>query len=494
MIPKTTIDDILSRLDLPEFIGETVTLAKKAGSYEGLCPFHSEKTPSFKVFHDHYRCFGCNAHGNGLEFAMAKQGLSFPEAVRALASRTGVEVPSNKRVGALPDEHAGVKDVLRRACAKYHQLLLGDSGKPAMDALIERGIDDDTIIRFGLGFAPEAWATLSDDRSLKRDLLISAGLAVPRKGEKKGCYDFFRNRLLFPVRNESGDIIGFGGRRLSEEGPKYLNTPETDLYQKGRVLFGLAQARQAIRMNRAIIVCEGFFDVVTPFQAGIEHIVSTCGTALTNVQAELVLSLADRVYFCFDGDAAGAKATWRAAELLVPLVSDHHEIRLCRLPADEDPDSLVRKHGPEALTSALESAPTLAAYLVGEVTRGSRIPEARSRSLTMAATLWRQFAAPGMAVFFRQYACEALQLTPEEFTRLAGSAERRSGDSTLRACPCCGSDAECIDVEGRFRVKCLQCGIATPLFTSQDEVRAIWNRRERPRMKQLPTKNEKVDQ
>lgn len=363
-----------------------------------------------------------------------------------------------------------------------------------MSALAERGIDDDTIIRFGIGFAPEAWATLCDDRTFRRDALLEAGLAVPRR-EKKGCYDFFRNRLLFPVRADNGDVIGFGGRRLGEEGPKYLNSPETDLYQKGSVLFGLQQARQAIRMTRSIIVCEGFFDVVTPSQAQIEHIVSTCGTALTETQAEMVLSLADRVFFCFDGDTAGAKATWRAAEMLVPLASDQHEIRLCRLPAGEDPDSFVRKFGAPKFQEALDASPTLTAYLIGEITRGAKLPEARARSLSVAASLWRQFSAPGLGIFFRQFACEALQLTPAEFDRIAASAPRRDGENTLRNCPCCSGVASLISCDGGFQIQCSHCRIATPVTTTEDECRAIWNRRERPRMRSTTTKsNEKADQ
>lgn len=494
VIPQQVIDDIVAALDLPDFIGETVALAKQGSAYGGLCPFHNESTPSFKVFADHYHCYGCGAHGNGIEFVMHKQGLTFPEAVRMLASRTGVEIPSNKPSEAQPDRHAKARDVLRRACAKYQQLLLGPNGGPAMSALAERGIDDDTIIRFGIGFAPEAWATLCDDRTFRRDALLEAGLAVPRR-EKKGCYDFFRNRLLFPVRADNGDVIGFGGRRLGEEGPKYLNSPETDLYQKGSVLFGLQQARQAIRMTRSIIVCEGFFDVVTPSQAQIEHIVSTCGTALTETQAEMVLSLADRVFFCFDGDAAGAKATWRAAEMLVPLASDQHEIRLCRLPASEDPDSFVRKFGAPKFQEALDASPTLTAYLIGEITRGAKLPEARARSLSVAASLWRQFSAPGLGIFFRQFACEALQLTPAEFDRIAASAPRRDGENMLRSCPCCSGEASLISCDGGFQVQCSHCRIATPVTTTEDECRAIWNRRERPRMRSTTTKsNEKADQ
>ena len=493
VIPQYVIDNILQSVDLPEFIGETMTLAKRAGTHEGLCPFHSEATPSFKVFPDHYHCFGCGAHGNALEFLMQKQGLTFPEAVRALASRTGVDLPTSKATQDTPDGLGGVRDVLRRACAKYQQLLLGPNGGPGLEVLTERGIDDDTIIRYGIGFAPEAWGTLTDDRTFKRDQLLEAGLATPRK-EKKGCYDFFRNRVLFPVRSDAGDVIGFGGRRIGEDGPKYLNSPETDLYQKGRVLFGLQQARQAIRMSRAIIVCEGFFDVITPAQAGVENIVSTCGTALTDIQAQLVLSVAERVFFCFDGDSAGSKATWRAAEMLVPLVSDQHEVRLCRLPAGEDPDSYVRQHGIESFQEVLDKAPTLTAYLIGEITRGAKIPEARAKSLSVAAALWRQFSAPAVAVFFRQYACSALNISPEEFDRLVQTAPPRAGDSSIRACPCCGADADLISNDEGHRIACGQCLLTTTTSATAEEARNLWNRRERPRMRAPATKNnEKTD-
>lgn len=494
VIPQDVIESILQLVDLPDFIGETVTLAKKSDAYLGLCPFHAEDTPSFRVYPDHYHCYGCGAHGNAIEFLIERQGLTFPEAVRALASRTGIEVPSNRPTqDAPPDQLAGVRDVLRRACAKYQQLLLGPLGGPGMGVLNERGIDDDTIIRFGIGFAPEAWGTLTNDRTFRWEQLIAAGLATPKR-EKKGCYDFFRNRVLFPIRSDSGDVIAFGGRRIGEDGPKYLNTAETALYTKGSVLFGMQQARQAIRMTRSIIVCEGFFDVITPAQAGIEHIVSTCGTALTETQAELVLSVADRVFFCFDGDTAGTKATWRAAEMLVPLASDRHEIRLCRLPAEEDPDSYVRKYGVEAFQEVLDKAPTLTAYLIGEITRGAKIPEARAKSLGVAGSILRRFSAPGLKVFFRQYACEALQLTLEDFDRLTADAPARPGDASLRACPCCGGEAEIISEVAGHRVSCGQCRLTTTHAPTADDARNLWNRRERPRMKPLAAKcNEKSD-
>src|SRR5574337_507947 len=323
MIHQAVIDRILQSLDLPAFIGERVTLAKHSETYEGLCPFHTESSASFKVFRDHYHCFGCGAHGNAIDFLIGHQGLSFPEAVRALAAHTGVEVPTSREGRFKTDELLGLRSSLRRACAEYQRLLLSPQGAGALAVLSERGIEHDTIVRFGIGFVPDAWGTLTKARGCDRRSLVAAGLAVPRKGNR-GCYDFFRNRLMFPVSSDSGEVVGFGGRRIGLERPKYLNTPETALYKKGLVLFGLHQARQAIRTTGSVIVCEGFFVVFTPSQAGVEPIVSTCGTAITPTQAERVLTVAGRVFFCFDGDAAGAKATGRAAKMLLPLVSDLH--------------------------------------------------------------------------------------------------------------------------------------------------------------------------
>ncbi|MBZ0097244.1 MAG: DNA primase [Sulfuricella sp.] len=494
MIAQSLIDSVLASVNLPDYIGEQMPLAQRSGTHEGLCPFHDEQTPSFKVFHDHYHCFGCGTHGNAIEFTMARQGMSFPEAVRCLAARSGIAIPDETRERQIPSGMERQLETLRRACAEYQRLLLSNTGVTGMDELGARAIDADTIMRFGIGYAPEAWNTLTDDRSFGWDGLLEVGLAV-RKREKKGCYDFFRNRLLFPVRDIDGNVVGFGGRRLGTEGPKYLNTPETALYQKGRVLFGLQQARAAIRQEQAAIVCEGFFDVVTPSQNGIENIVSTCGTALTEPQIELLLSLADKVVLCFDGDSAGAKATWRAAELLTSFVSDHHEVRLCRMPGGHDPDSLVREQGPDAFRSLIDQAPTLTAYLVDAVVRGSRIPEARARSLSMVASLWRRFSAPGLAMFFRQYACEALGLTPDEFALLVGVASATPVDHSLRACPCCGSDAQIEAHDDGHRVRCCnsECGMATPVKTNIESCRNLWSRRERPKLRQTNKKNEKID-
>lgn len=444
---------------------------------EGLCPFHSEKTPSFKVFSDHYHCFGCGAHGNALGFAMGHHGMGFLDAVKMVASRAGVALPADDGPDWDPAEKE-IRDVLRYACARYQQALLDKRGTEAMSELARRGVDEDTIFRFGIGYAPEEWGYLSADRKLSQTALLAAGLVSNKKDDKKGVYDFFRGRLMFPVREAggSGDVIGFGARSLVGNGPKYLNSPETEVYRKGRVLFGWPQAAGAIRQSGSVIVCEGFFDVIVPSQAGIENIVSTCGTALTSTQAEFLLASADSVVFCFDGDAAGSKATWRAAEMLLPLLQDQHVVRMCRLPEGHDPDSLVREGGADALRSVVDSAPSLCEYLVREILRGARIPEARARAFRKLATLARSVSSPVIATFFRQFACDALELSIAEFQALTPDASTSHG----RACPCCAREMAVTEAHGGWRIECSHCGLTTPVKASAEDALLVWNRREKP--------------
>lgn len=477
VIDPTYIDNVLERIDLPDYIGEQIVLVARTGVHVGLCPFHSEKSPSFMVYADHYHCFGCGVHGNAIQFAMGHRGLSFQEAVATLAAYAGLPFPEDNQ--GKPSHQGGdpLAETLSKACALYQTLLLGESGQSALAELTGRGVDEDTIMRFGIGYAPEAWGTLTDNKQFKRPHLLTTGLAVERRA-KKGCYDFFRNRLMFPVREARGQVIGFGGRRIGQEGPKYLNSPETPLYAKGNVLFGLPQARAAIRQQQSVIVCEGFFDVVIPAQHGLENIVSTCGTALTEGQIELLLSLTDKIVLCFDGDAAGAKATWRAAELLTGMVSDHHEIHLCRLPEGHDPDSLVRAQGVEAFRQCIAASPTLTTYLVNTITRGARVPESRARALTMVADLWRRFTAPALATFFRQYACEALQLTGEQFDALSGPVQVLSPPH-LRPCPCCGHAPLIESSQDQHRVLCSTCALSTAPSPATDICISAWNRRTR---------------
>jgi DNA primase len=481
MIPQSFIDDLLDRTDLPQLVGERVALARKGAGHEGLCPFHEEKTPSFKVFDDHYHCFGCGAHGTAIDFSMVQGGLSFRDAVVALAARAGLKVvedPGKADVRRPADN--GVLATLRAACCEYQKLLFHPADNPGQRELAARGIDTETAVNFGIGYAPDAWGTLSDTTGKFRGSdLVAAGLAVG-KPSGKGYYDRFRGRLMFPISDPRGEVVGFGGRLLLGDGPKYLNSPETTVYKKGTLLFGLHQALPTIRQAGSVIVGEGYFDVVTPAQHGIHNIVSTSGTALTEEQVELLLSIADQIVFCFDGDAAGNKATWAAAELIVPHLSDANEVRFCRLPDGHDPDSYVRERGADAFRELAAGAPTLAEYLTAEIRRGALNPEAKSRAMRAAAVMWRRFNAPALALFFRQAVSAALGMSDREFGLLAG-ARAAGNNPMLRPCPFCGGGAALGDNGSQAQVYCTCCGCATPAVDGRDAAQLLWNRRERAR-------------
>ena len=478
VIPQSAIDDILSAIHLPDFVGESLPLAHQGASHVGLCPFHEEKTPSFRVFPDHYHCYGCGAHGNAIDYLMKRQGIGFLDSVRLLAGRVGVTLPAHAQDSG-EDAHGRLRETLLKACARYQALLAAPEGAAAKEALAARGVSDASIVRFGIGYAPEAWNTLSGDRAFRREHLLTVGLAVARK-EKKGCYDFFRNRIVFPIRDGAGNVVGFGGRRLGEEGPKYLNSPESPIFRKGALLFGLPQARPSILASDSLIVCEGFFDVIAAVQAGVEPIVSTCGTALSQAQARLALAQAKRLYFCFDGDSAGVKATLRTARLLLPLLGDQHIVRMCRLPNGEDPDSLIRTQGVMAFRTLLKRAPTLTDYLVGTLMQGLRSAESKASALSRGADYWREIVAPGLSVFFRQSLCHALAIDPKDFARIAAPPPSPFGQDALRDCPCCGARARIINGRQGIRVRCPACGLSTSSTLDASACRILWNRRTEP--------------
>ena len=475
MISEKSIADLLAATNLPVLISEYVSLSLRAGIMQGCCPFHDEKTPSFKVFDDHYHCFGCGAHGNAIEFLQNHLGMSFPESARLLAGRAGIvidEVAGAERKKNSTEEL--LVNVHRSASATYQRLLYQPENVAALEVLRKRGVDDDSITRFGIGFAPESWSTLSGDKAFKSRDLIGAGLACQRTNGK-GAYDVFRGRIVFPVHNNAGNIVGFSGRLITGSGPKYLNTEETAIYHKGSVLFGINQARNAIRKQACVVVVEGVFDVITPAQNGFEHIVSTCGTALTMEQIALLFSVSKTIIFCFDGDSAGAKATWRAAEMMVEKLTEQHEVRLCLLPPEHDPDTLVRTEGVDRLTELVNNAPTLTQYIAQIITKGARIPEVRARSLVKAKTLWRRFASPTMASFFRQHICEELNLSIEEFNQLGG-APKASIDAALARCPFCTSLPIIEESLDLWRIRCA-CGVLTKPCNDADSAKHIWNRR-----------------
>jgi DNA primase len=386
------LDDIRSRVRLSDVIARRVALKKRGREHLGLCPFHKEKTPSFTVNEEKgfFHCFGCGAHGDVIEFMMRSEGLAFPETVERLAGMAGLAVPvETPEERERARERQTLYDVLEAACAWFERQLQGPAGRRARDYLKGRGVDDDA--RFRLGFAPDSRGALKAalgeggpgpaggaDR-FPEPLLVTAGLLIEPEGEG-APYDRFRGRIIFPITDRRGRVIAFGGRALGEGTPKYLNSPDTPLFHKGRVLYGLAAARKAALEAGEVIVTEGYMDVIALHKAGFPNAVAPLGTALTEDQIGELWRLAPEPLLCFDGDEAGRRAAAAAAERALPLLSPGCSLRFAALPPGEDPDSLIRAGGPEAVREVLARARPLA-DLVWEVETAGRAfdtPERRA--------------------------------------------------------------------------------------------------------------------
>ena len=368
-IPKSFIDELVARADIVEVVGARVTLKRAGSNYKGLCPFHGEKTPSFTVSPSKgfYHCFGCSAHGTAIGFLMAYDNLEFPEAVEALAEMMGLEVP--RETTGQPerkDENDELYAILREADQIYRAALRGS--ERAIAYLKKRGIDGATAGRFGIGYAPDAWDTVltqlgtSDARVAK---LMQAGLLSANDTGRR--YDRFRDRIMFPIRSVRGHVIGFGGRVLDSGEPKYLNSPETPIFRKGHELYGLFEARQNPGKPKAIFVVEGYLDVASLVQFGVENVVATLGTAMTAENMKRLTRLTDRVIFCFDGDRAGRAAAARAMEAALPFGGGMVDLKFLLLPEQDDPDTYVRAHGADAFRALAEGAVSLPEFLVDEL-------------------------------------------------------------------------------------------------------------------------------
>ncbi|MFZ8965251.1 MAG: DNA primase [Steroidobacteraceae bacterium] len=369
-IPQAFIDELLVRTDIVEVVGSRVQLKKAGREWKAPCPFHNEKTPSFWVSPDKqfYHCFGCGAHGTALGFLMEHDRLPFPEAVEELASRLGMEVPHDEsRGGSRPqdDLHGLLGEV-----TQFYREALRESPQ-ARDYLDSRGITSESRVRYAIGYAPDAW-----DAVLKRfggnpeavQRLTEVGLIIERSGGREsGHYDRFRDRIMFPIRDIRGRTVGFGGRTLGAGEPKYLNSPETPLFHKGRELYGLYEARQSLRQIDRLMVVEGYVDVVRLAQAGIQYAVATLGTATTTEHLSRLFRVTNELVFCFDGDRAGRTAAWRALENALPHARDGRQLRFLFLPDGQDPDSLVGEEGREAFEARLAHAVPLSEFLVGQL-------------------------------------------------------------------------------------------------------------------------------
>jgi len=400
VIPPSFKQDLLARADIVQIVGRYVQLKKAGINFKGLCPFHNEKTPSFIVSptRQTYHCFGCGAHGNAIDFLMEHGGLGYVDAVRELAQEFGLQVPEEhgtpeQRAQAAQERErrATLTDVLGRAAEHYRKQL--KASPRAVQYLKGRGLTGGIAARFGLGYAPPGWRTLASVFPQYDDpLLTESGLVIAQgEGEEARHYDRFRDRIMFPIRNVRGEVIGFGGRVIDEGEPKYLNSPETPVFVKGRELYGLYEARAALRERGYALVVEGYMDVVALAQLGFPNAVATLGTACTAEHVQKLFRFTDQVVFSFDGDAAGRRAAARALEAALPHVTDTRSARFLFLPPEHDPDSYIRAFGPEAFERCVAEAVPLSRQLVETAREGCELgsAEGRARFLAQARPLWQ---------------------------------------------------------------------------------------------------------
>lgn len=379
LIPQRFVEDLLDRIDLAELIGSRITLKKAGANYKACCPFHDEKTPSFNVRPDKgfYHCFGCGAHGDAISFVREFEGLGFTEAVEELAKRAGLEVPYDRAARQEMQQARTLTDALDFANQFYRNALRSPAGNYALDYLKQRGLDDVIIERYQLGYAPGTGTALYD--AAAQDLkgpLIETGTVSDRYGRPR---DLFRNRVMFPIRNTRGRTVAFGGRTLGDDKAKYINSPESDVFHKSREIYGLFEARQAIRQLDKLLVVEGYMDVIALAQYGIDYAVATLGTATNQDSLQALLKQVRHVVFCFDGDNAGFRAADRAMENALELMADGLHLQFLMLPEGEDPDTLIRKEGTEAFQKRIEGATPLSRYLFDRQGEGLdlQLPEHR---------------------------------------------------------------------------------------------------------------------
>jgi DNA primase len=421
MIPTDFIQTLLSRVDIVEVIDRYVPLKKAGANYVACCPFHNEKSPSFSVSpsKQFYHCFGCGAHGTAVGFLMEYGGKAFPDAVEELARDAGMEVPRIERPGEREkrDEAQDLNEILLSA-ARYYRAQLKDAPR-AIDYLKGRGLTGEIAARFGIGYSPDAWQSLATVFP-KYDApeLDAAGLVINGDGGKR--YDRFRDRVMFPIHDSRGRVIGFGGRVMGAGEPKYLNSPETPVFSKGRELYGLYLARNAIRDAGRAVVVEGYMDVVALAQHGVEYAVATLGTATTPTHVQKLFRLTDTVVFCFDGDNAGRKAAWRALENTLAVLADGKNAVFLFLPDGEDPDDFVRKRGRAAFEKAQEAAVPLSEFLLADLAARHPPTSAEGRAALVAAARphMAEINAPVLAAILRRRLAELSGLPEAELRGL----------------------------------------------------------------------------
>lgn len=429
MIPDSFVQELLARVDVVDVVGQYVQLRKGGANLLGLCPFHNEKSPSFTVSptKQFYHCFGCGAHGSAISFLIEHTGASFPEAVRSLAASAGMTVPEENRsprqtaqARQRKEEVSRQQQILDTAQAHYvHEL---KASAPAIRYLKQRGLSGEIAARFGLGWSGTNRQGLSMVFPHYEDpLLVESGLVIEADDGRR--YDRFRERVMFPIRNVRGNIIGFGGRIIGKGEPKYLNSPETPLFSKGHELYGLWEGRAAIRSEGCVLVVEGYMDVVGLAQQGVDNAVATLGTATTPQHIQKLLRSSDKVVFSFDGDKAGRRAAWRALQVALPLLRDDISIRFLFLPAEHDPDSYVQEYGAEAFRAVLAEAMPLSRFMLDELASHHPMIEAEGRAACVheAKPLLAMIPEGTLRVQIEREFARLVQLTPDELTQVLAS-------------------------------------------------------------------------
>jgi DNA primase len=429
-IPQTFIQELLARADVVNIVGRYVQLKKGGANFMGLCPFHGEKSPSFSVSpsKQFYHCFGCGKNGNAIGFLMDHAGMNFVEAVQDLAQQYGMQVPEDE---ASPQDRARAQeqrqkqntltDVLEKAGEAYRKHL--KESPKAVDYLKRRGLSGAVAKEFGLGYAPQGWRSLAGIFPNYEDpLLVESGLVIlqAEDGEDEKRYDRFRDRIMFPIRNVKGECIGFGGRVLGDEKPKYLNSPETPVFSKGRELYGLFEARPALREAGYALVTEGYMDVVALAQLGFPHAVATLGTACTAEHVQKLFRFTDSVVFSFDGDGAGRRAARKALDAALPYANDERTVKFLFLPAEHDPDSFIRAFGREAFARHISDAVPLSRFLIDSARDGCDLntAEGRAQLAGRAKPLWTQLPDGALKRQLLGEIADLVQLAARELTEL----------------------------------------------------------------------------
>ena len=467
VIPDSFKQELLHRVDIVDVIERYVPLKKGGANYSACCPFHTEKTPSFTVSptKQFYHCFGCGVHGNAISFLIEYQGLGYVEAVKDLAESVGMKIPEFEPRTKKPEGGPDLYEIMKRACDYYRDQL--KATPRAIDYLKGRGLTGKIAASFGIGYAPDGWQNLESvfpsyaDKALKE-----AGLVIDPEGGGRR-YDRFRDRIMFPILNQRGSVIAFGGRVLGEGEPKYLNSPETPLFEKGRELYGLVQARPSIRAAGRAIVVEGYMDVVALTQHGIEYAVATLGTATSATHIQKLLRQTDEVVFCFDGDEAGRKAAWHALEVSLPYLADNKTVRFLFLPPEHDPDSFVRQKGKEAFEKKLGDSRPLSEFLLEELKSRTDLgtAEGRSRLAHEAKPLLQKVSAPALRLQLLKALAEAAGMTYEEAAQLTEIRIPRGYGS--KPAPLQGAERGAQLAERKPERTLLQCLLSKPGYAKE---------------------------